>query len=561
VTLAGADLEELDGLRREFDRRADQLERLTWMVSAEVGGLRRLWIGADGAGFVHVWETRHRSLLLRAAAELRAAGATVERNRAAQRDTSEADGGAIFGPPAHLTGLSVPGLGWFSDRLDDVEDGVDWMGGHLDDGVDWLDDQVDDGVDWFGDRVDDGVDWFGDRVDDGVDWFEDRVEDAEDGLEWLGDRAVELWDAAMDAADAAWDGLKTLGVAALNEAADQAIAGLLRVSQALKYLGNQSLASPLMRYLWNRHLNPALVTDLYLKLDWLVPDSQPSGDLEARPPWGDFPVRSSADFDPDNPDETLPRPFSVQGGTATEVGRNAIIRTLEDTSADYGEHQIYADEFEIIDHGNNRYTVVLPGVTDLTNPKDGLNPHNRSVRDTDYAAARSASSADVSDNAYAMMVQEYIRDQVPAGASLAIVGHSFGGDTAVDLAADPVFNGEQYNVTHVVAAAYHSEPQLAHVANGTEVLVLQNTRDIPVVVEELGHASSTAELLADGGEGIVIEEFEGGWKGLGHHQDHYINYVGSTDSDKAEGFFAGWAEAGYGEDGEVTAVDVSVWEW
>jgi hypothetical protein len=202
----------------------------------------------------------------------------------------------------------------------------------------------------------------------------------------------------------------------------------------------------------------------------------------------------------------------------------------------------------------------LPGVTDLTNPKDGLNPHNRSVRDTDYAAARSASSAKIADNAYAQMVQRYIQAEVPTGASLAIVGHSFGSDTALDLAADPWFNGRQYNVTHVVAAAYHSEPQLAHVANGTDVLVLQNTRDIPVVVEELGHASSMAELLARGGGGIILEEFEGGWKGLGHHQDHYINYVGSTDSDAAEEFFAQWAEAGYGEDGEVVAVDVSVWK-
>ena len=60
-------------------------------------------------------------------------------------------------------------------------------------------------------------------------------------------------------------------------------------------------------------------------------------------------------------------------------------------------------------------------------------------------------------------------------------------DTALDLAADPAFNGSAgFDVTHVVAAGYHSEPQLAHVGSSTRVLVLQNHRDAAVIVEAVG---------------------------------------------------------------------------
>ncbi len=41
----------------------------------------------------------------------------------------------------------------------------------------------------------------------------------------------------------------------------------------------------------------------------------------------------------------------------------------------------------------------------------------------------------------------------------------------LDLAADPTFNSaDRFVVTHVVAAAYHSGPQLRSVPGSTEVL-------------------------------------------------------------------------------------------
>ena len=99
----------------------------------------------------------------------------------------------------------------------------------------------------------------------------------------------------------------------------------------------------------------------------------------------------------------------------------------------------------------------------------------------------------MSDNRYATMVWDGLRSAgVPIGAELMIVGHSFGADTALDLAADPMFNGAAgFAVTHVVAAGYHSVPQLAHVDQRTEVLVLQNYRDSAVIAEAVGRGPVT----------------------------------------------------------------------
>lgn len=180
-------------------------------------------------------------------------------------------------------------------------------------------------------------------------------------------------------------------------------------------------------------------------------------------------------------------PWFVYGDDASERGRNAVIRGLHDTANDC---QIGPDEFEIVKVEDDRYVVVIPGVTDLsaaaTNPLGLLswNPDHRSVRATFMAARRSALSTDIARNLYAQMVQNTMEAEVPHGAEVMIIGHSFGADTALDLAADPTFNAAgRYDVTHVVAAAYHSGPQLPSVPSSTQVLVLQNSADLVVVAE------------------------------------------------------------------------------
>ncbi|MFZ9040992.1 MAG: hypothetical protein ACO225_04875 [Ilumatobacteraceae bacterium] len=190
-------------------------------------------------------------------------------------------------------------------------------------------------------------------------------------------------------------------------------------------------------------------------------------------------------------DREVRTPYLVEGADPTSRGRALAVRALEDT-ADPG--QVRVDEFQVVRLDDRRWIVVLPGVVDLSRPSLGWDPHHRSVRDLDRAALPSSGSTSTSRNPYARAVhQALVATGVPRGAELLVVGHSFGADTALDLAADPRFNalaaphrttGEDgYRVTHVIAAAYHSQPQLARVPTSTEVLVVQNRRDRVVVAE------------------------------------------------------------------------------
>jgi len=192
-----------------------------------------------------------------------------------------------------------------------------------------------------------------------------------------------------------------------------------------------------------------------------------------------------------------------------ELGRATISRTIQDAAE---ETLIQEDEFEIIKHeyidgdGKHEYTIVLAGVADLSSNGEsltevgnrhldiGLNPENYTVRDTDQFAITSSRNASVDDNRYAQMVREYVLETLPEGANVMIVCHSYGANTALDLAGDPAFNNPAtgVNVTHVVSAAYYSQPQLSEVQGDTEVLVLQNTEDMVVVAEAVACTSEKA---------------------------------------------------------------------
>lgn len=289
-------------------------------------------------------------------------------------------------------------------------------------------------------------------------------------------------------------------------------------------------------------------------------------------------------------------PYQVKGIDDEARGRATIAEVLRHTA---DSDQIAPDEFEIIALDNGAWLVVLPGVTDLSNPNYGWNPFHRSVRDTDQAALESSTSTTIDDNLYAQMVAEAMRRQgVQPGDEVMLVGHSFGADTALDLAADPNFNGDgAFQVTHVVAAAYDSGPQLEHVPDSTEVLVLQNARDIPVHAEAIGHGPVGAfdsfgdglDSFIDGDPGAgfdhlgdavgdiggtdtfditprvtargpnqIQDVFVGGGQGAGHHQNNYIDHVEQTTDPAVAAFFASVAEHGYHGPGNSLAIDVSV---
>lgn len=241
----------------------------------------------------------------------------------------------------------------------------------------------------------------------------------------------------------------------------------------------------------------------------------------------------------------------------TGRGRH-VVRLLLAATGDL--ERIHTDEFTVVDHGGNRYSVVLPGVTDLAVPNADLHLFHRSVRDLNRFAVPSAASTRIADNEYARMVAEGLqRHGVPAGADLLLVGHSFGADTALDLAADRRFNGDRYRVTHVVAAAYQSEPQLAQVQPDTKVLVLQNRHDLVVAAESLHDRLTFDEPAPSRGGRAVQRQFDGGLGlDLGHHQDRYTDFVGRSDDPAMLAFFRSVASAGYGRGGEMTSIDVSV---
>ena len=283
-------------------------------------------------------------------------------------------------------------------------------------------------------------------------------------------------------------------------------------------------------------------------------------------------------------------PFGPVGSTDLQLGQAAMERTLADTSVG---RQIQDDEFEIIRHDNGKFTIVLPGVIDLSSPHMGLDDTSKSVRDIDQTAFNSSVNSKVESNLYAMMVRDYVLDPkngIPTGADVMLVGHSLGGDTVLDLAADPIFNNAQtgVNVTHVMSAAYFNQPELDQVPQSTQVLVLQNNRDVPVIAEGVGYTATevrnaagrvvggakraVADALGIGGslltgnfgsvlshggdiagqvqrvlgtnsvpmpdatallstgvlniDGHIVDaRFAGGAKGAGHHQQNYIDYI------------------------------------
>lgn len=310
------------------------------------------------------------------------------------------------------------------------------------------------------------------------------------------------------------------------------------------------------------------------------------------------------------------------GGSLTWEQRGHLARASSPHSAiqrGFGSmsdnSQIGTDEFEAVIHENGNVTLILPGVTDLSTPHLGYDPTSRSVRDLDQVAIPSAFSSRVEDNEYAGMVSAFVDraiddEIIDQGANVLIVGHSFGADAALDLAASPSFNGEMVNVTHVVAAAYHSEPQIDDVVGSTQVAVLQNIYDVPVLAEgvvmdaavlppwrkggrwgaglravgrlavegaelgldvvtagAVGRQSATGGIVGDrvtpiAPNGVVVE-FEGGLGNFGHHPEHYVRYLseqqhGRNRNPLVHRFMDGIGESGYQEQGRILAVDVSV---
>jgi hypothetical protein len=101
-------------------------------------------------------------------------------------------------------------------------------------------------------------------------------------------------------------------------------------------------------------------------------------------------------------DGEVREPYLLGADPAVELGREFVLRATRDTASGL----IRADEFLVVRLADGLYGVVLPGVTDLSEPNLGLDPMHRSVRDLDQFAYPSSRSSRVDDNRYAQMVAE-----------------------------------------------------------------------------------------------------------------------------------------------------------
>lgn len=265
-------------------------------------------------------------------------------------------------------------------------------------------------------------------------------------------------------------------------------------------------------------------------------------------PGGTFSLRPVADFD------------GGGSGSPTAAGRSAVATLVAETSG--APHrpgdppQAAVDEFQLIDHGGRTFTVVLGGVTDLSSPEFGLGDH-RSARDLDAHALDTALDHSTGDDAYARVVADAVRHAgVPPGSRLLVVGHSYGAAAAVHLAADPVFNGDDYEVTHVVATGFHVDPWLPLVAPDTEILAVKNRFDLVVGAEALADG-----LLIDrpgARHDALVRSFNGGVSAAGHSQEHYIAYLEQTNDPTVAAFLRSVAVTGFARPGEATAIDISM---
>lgn len=304
-------------------------------------------------------------------------------------------------------------------------------------------------------------------------------------------------------------------------------------------------------------------------------------------------IQGDLDGDLLTPRVGSPLRFSFELTTGTERARFLVQRALNDTA---DADQIQRDEFQAYFHDNGNLTLVLPGVIDLSNPRFGIDPETQSLRDLDQHAASSSLNTELADNGYGRRIADWTERMVdsgviPYGTETAIIGHSFGGDTALDLTADAHFNGELLNVTHALSAGYNSHLQLEQLPEHTRALAMFNIYDAVVIGERIIAGSNRRpidrvayEIIEEGANGLtglfrrggsqhrleleeervvsvrpngLLAEFEGGLQGAGHHQDEYIEYVERLEDPAIIDFFNELDSFGFTSDAVAVSIDIS----
>ena len=146
------------------------------------------------------------------------------------------------------------------------------------------------------------------------------------------------------------------------------------------------------------------------------------------------------------------------------------MRSLNDTNeidSDDPERHGAIQIQQIVDDGQERYIVYIPGTDDMGPiPQDG--EHARDM-ETNYQLIGGM------DSAYGHGIQQAMIDAGLEGKDVMLVGHSQGGMVSTSLAADPDFN-RHFNVQHVVTAGSPTA-QVPDLPSGTSAIHFENRGD------------------------------------------------------------------------------------
>lgn len=187
----------------------------------------------------------------------------------------------------------------------------------------------------------------------------------------------------------------------------------------------------------------------------------------------------------------------------------------------------------VVDKGNGpAYIVTVPGTSEW-NVRSGSNP-----MDTVGNLSSASGSMSTASQAVQMAMQ---RAGIPSNAPVMLVGHSQGGMTAANLAADPEFRGH-FNVTNVMT--YGSPIDSTRIPSDVNTLALQHPFDV-VPRLDLGNSKPGGPVLvgwesSNGATVVTLPSPAGSGMGdvVGNHD--YNAYVASVEANESSGALAAY---------------------